>query len=112
MATLVNAESGDLLLADLEIANAFWKRFKGLQWRKSLSNDSGLWLSPCSSLHTCFMHFPIDIFMLDRDGKVVGKRTSVPPWRLVFCARGTRDVLETNAGSLDLELGMSLRIEA
>ncbi len=108
MPQLVNADSGEVLLDQLEIANTFWKRFTGLQLRRSLLQRSGLLLSPCSSLHTCFMRFPIDVIMLDRDGRVLGVRSNLRPWRAVFCKSGTKQVIEINPGSVTIAVGTKL----
>ncbi|MDX1926557.1 MAG: DUF192 domain-containing protein, partial [Pirellulaceae bacterium] len=62
---LVDVSDGRVILPELEIASTFWSRFVGLQFRRELPKHSGLWLSPCSSIHTCFMRFPIDVLMLD-----------------------------------------------
>ena len=96
MAKLVNTNSGDVLIDQLEIADTFWKRFKGLQFRHSIPHGSGLLLSPCSSLHTCFMRFPIDVIHLDDKNRVLGISRNIRPWRLHFCPPGTHQVIETN----------------
>jgi len=99
MDRLIDLETGEVLLSRLEVASTFWQRFKGLQFRRPLPLDTGLWLSPCSSLHTCFMRFPIDLVMLDEDMEVVGIRSHVQPWRIILCAQGTKSVIETAGGS-------------
>lgn len=108
MAPLRHADGGEILLPQLEIADTFWKRFLGLQFRKPLSADRGMLIHPCSSLHTCFMRFAIDVIMLDQDGVVVGVRRNLKPWRLCFCPRSTRQVIETMTGALDLAPGTRL----
>lgn len=109
MPHLVNAETDEILLPQLQIADTFWKRFAGLQFRRSLAPDSGLLLSPCSSLHTCFMRFPIDIIMLDTDRAVIGIRRRVEPWRIMLCESGTKQVIEVMPGSLTLATGTKLK---
>ena len=108
---LVMADSGVEVIPYLELADSFWSRFKGLQLRPTLPPGYGLLLSPCSSLHTCFMRFPIDVVMLDLDGNVLGTKNNVRPWRLVFCAAGTRAVLETNVGATALPVGSRLNVD-
>lgn len=108
MATLVNADTGEVLLKDLEIADTFWTRFVGLQFRRSLPSDAGILLTPCSSLHTCWMRFSIDVFMLDVDFVVLGIRRHVRPWRAVICQRGTTQVIEVNPDSVDVAIGCRL----
>jgi uncharacterized membrane protein (UPF0127 family) len=107
---LIRVNDGSVLLANLEIANSFWTRLKGLQFRRGLDRQSGIVLSPCSSLHTCFMRFPIDVFMLDRDGVVLKIRRQVTPWRLVFCPAQTHAVIETAVSSIEVSVGETLAI--
>jgi len=107
---LTDIETGEVLLSRLEVASTFWQRFKGLQFRRPLPPDTGLWLSPCASLHTCCMRFPIDLIMLDGDMKVVGIRKQVQPWRIVMCAQGTKSVIETAGGSTPWIVGQKVTI--
>ena len=108
MPQLINANNGDVLLDQLEIADTFWKRLKGLQFRSALPPSSGLLLSPCSSLHTCFMRFPIDVLMLDVNRVVIGTRSGIQPWRTVLCESGTKQVIEINPHALNVPAGTQL----
>ncbi|SRR6056297_1849465 len=108
MRRLRDANTGEIVLSQLEIADSFWKRFKGLQFRDPLPPDRGLLIAPCSSLHTCFMRFTIDVVMLDRERVVVGVKKNLRPWRACFCHRSTFQVLETQVGALDLASGTRL----
>ncbi len=112
MTRLIDAESGEVLLPNLEIAHTFWRRFKGLQFRRCLPTDSGLWLRPCSSIHTCFMRFPVDIIMLDEDLRVLTVRKCVRPWRTVLCERLTRSVIETRVDAQSWVVGRSLAVQS
>jgi uncharacterized membrane protein (UPF0127 family) len=109
---LVRAADGAVLLTDVERATGFWHRFVGLQFRRRILEDYGLWLRPCSSIHTCFVRFPIDVIMLDDQDRVLGIRRAVRPWRAVVCERGTRSVIETVPQRLDLQPGERLRFQA
>ena len=100
MKQLIDVTNGAVLLQSVETADTFLTRLRGLQFRSFLPADSGLFLSPCSSLHTCFMRFPIDVIMLDADNIVVGHRRNIKPWRLLFCEKHTISVIETQAGAL------------
>jgi DNA-binding response OmpR family regulator/uncharacterized membrane protein (UPF0127 family) len=44
----------------------------------------GLLIPRCGSVHTFGMRFPIDIVFLDRDGRELSRRTSVPAGRMVL----------------------------
>jgi uncharacterized protein len=90
------------------MANSFVSRFLGLQFRSKLEPGHGMLLRPCSSLHTCFMRFPIDVVMLDRQGMVLGVRRHMRPWRVLLCVSGTYQVIETAVGATDVESGQVL----
>ena len=102
---LIEREGKRVVVESLELATTFSTRFWGLQFRKSLTSSEGLWLSPCSSLHTCWMRFAIDIHMFDKHGGLLGIRRTVKPWRIVFCTRGTSSIMESTAGAFDLCVG-------
>jgi uncharacterized protein len=89
----------------LAIADNFWTRFCGLQFRRPLPPGDGLILAPCGSIHTMWMRFAIDAAMLDREGRVLEVRRSIALWRIVSAPRGTHAVLETSAGNLRLRAG-------
>lgn len=50
-------------------------------------------LDPCSSIHTWFMRYAIDVALVAEDGRVMASYRNVPPCRLVSC-RGAQRVLE------------------
>jgi uncharacterized membrane protein (UPF0127 family) len=54
------------------------------------------------------MRFPIDIVMLDENNVVVGTLKNMRPWRLAFCNRGTRRVIEIPPCSVDIAKGTRL----
>ena len=76
--------TGELVVARLEVADRFWSRLLGLQFRRSLPPDAGLLVKPCGSIHTCFLRFAIDAVFLDADGRVLAVRRNIKPWRFVF----------------------------
>lgn len=65
---------------------------------KDLPDDEGLLIERCSSIHTCWMRFPIDATFLDADGNVVKVVRNIRPWTLaVFGGKGAVKVLETKS---------------
>ncbi|AEE90818.1 conserved protein of unknown function [Tepidanaerobacter acetatoxydans Re1] len=82
---------------DIEIADSFLRRFIGLMLRAELPSNQGLLLSPCSSIHTCFMRFPIDVVYLDEKNIVLAKET-MNPWKFGRRIKGTKKVLEGPIG--------------
>jgi uncharacterized protein len=57
---------------------------RGLAWRDRADAGSGLLIPRCSSVHTFGMRFALDLFFLDRDGRVIAVRHRVPPRRVVW----------------------------
>jgi len=107
-------DTGRTIIEQLVIADRFWSRLCGLQFRRLLPPGHGILLAPCASIHTMWMRFAIDAAMLDRTGRTLAVRQTVRPWRLVFAPRGTHAVLEAPAGTLCLSTGdiLSLRSHA
>jgi uncharacterized membrane protein (UPF0127 family) len=60
---------------------------------------SALILAPCTSIHTFFMRFPIDVAFVDRQGVIVKITTNLRPWRIAVALRGYA-VVEMPAGTL------------
>ncbi len=108
---LVSETSGKVLIGRLTVADTFWSRFVGLQFQRKLAAGDGLLLVPCSSVHTSFLRFPLDVVFLDRHGSVLAIRRNLRPWRMAWGPRKSHAVLEVPAGSGDFQLGEQLRIE-
>jgi len=53
----------------------------------------------CSTIHTCFVRFPIDVVYLDEDMRVLKIAHSLRPWRFSHGGRGARSVLELPEGT-------------
>lgn len=81
------------------VASGFISRLCGLLGRGHLPMDEGLLITPCSSIHTFGMRFPIDVLALDGTGKVVKHLSCVPPARIVILGRNARMILEMAAGT-------------
>lgn len=94
----------------LAVANKFLQRFCGLMFRASLANSplEGMLITRCSSVHTAWMRFPIDLVYLDAEGDVTRCIAALKPWRASqgyrHCSianRRTAHVLELPAGSIE-----------
>ncbi len=79
-------------------AVSFYRRFKGLMWKKALDNGEGLWIARCSQVHMFNMRFPLDIIYLDKHDQVV-RIDTLRPWQVGGYVRGAKSVLEVTAGS-------------
>ncbi len=87
-------------------------RLVGLIGRGALEPDQGLWITPCNSVHTCFMTFPIDVVFLDARLRVVRVRPALPPWRAAWGGWKARHALELAAGAARrTEIRVGVRLE-
>ena len=110
---IVNERNGVVVASKATFANNPWSRMKGLLGKSGLDPGEALIIRPCSSVHTAFMRFPIDVIFVDRTGKVLKIARRVAPFRFAG-ARRAHDTIEMAAGSLDdveLAIGDTIRIE-
>lgn len=95
------------LIADVEVADSFLGRLRGLMGRRALGDGEGLYLAGTNGVHMLFMRFPIDCIFLgpsrpDESFPIVRVSRSLRPWRgVVWYARGARAVVELPAGAAD-----------
>jgi uncharacterized membrane protein (UPF0127 family) len=97
--TLVNAKTGAAIATSIETAFDSKTRNKGLLGRDGLPSGSALILAPCSSIHTFFMRFAIDVLFVDRRGVVLRSASNLGPWRIALSLRAFA-VIEMPAGTL------------
>jgi uncharacterized membrane protein (UPF0127 family) len=95
---LQNSRTGLVLAGEIEPAFDSKSRNRGLLGRVGLDEGSALILAPCSSVHTFFMHFAIDVIFVKKDGRVVKVYPALPAWRVAF-ALGAFAAIELPAGA-------------
>jgi uncharacterized membrane protein (UPF0127 family) len=108
-----NANRGTVLGEAIEVAATAAQRAKGLLGRDCLSEGEGLLFKGCSSLHTFFMQFPIDIIYADRQGKVLRVAAAVRPFKLVRAPLRAYYAIELPVGAIrssDTRVGDLLRL--
>jgi uncharacterized membrane protein (UPF0127 family) len=96
-----NLTRGSGVAARVRHADRAWSRIVGLLGRRSLAEDEGLLLTPCTSIHTFFMRFPIDILYLDREHVVVKAVRALRPFRFSARLTGGHSVLELSPGAIE-----------
>ena len=95
------------------MADTFWLRLRGLLGRTFDSFDA-LILLPCSSIHTCFMKYPIDLLFVGRAMKILKVEENVPPWTLSKECSSAHLVVELPAGKVKehkIKTGDDLQID-
>lgn len=86
-----------LLLPRVGRTESALERARGLLGKPAPAAGEGLLITPCNSVHTCFMGSAIDVIFLDRDNVVVKIVSRMKPFRFAM-ALGSLSVLELQAG--------------
>lgn len=98
----------------IQIANTFWLRLKGLMVAKELNPGKGLLLIPCKQVHTFFMKFSIDVLFLDGRGRVLRIIQGLGPSQISLLVRDSFQVLELAEGTvqnLNIKVGDIIQIK-
>lgn len=96
-------------------ATSTWERMVGLLGSARVSRGEGLWIEPCSSVHTIGMRTAIDVVFLDREGRVLRTYERVAPNRLALVCPGAHVTVELGPGTVahaPIEVGDRLRLAA
>jgi uncharacterized protein len=97
----VRNETRQTVLADhADVANTSAKRRTGLLKHERMEPGEGLLITPCASVHTFFMKFPIDLVYIDKKRKVRKVRHAVPAWRMSACLTA-HAIIELPAGTVE-----------
>jgi len=91
--------TGQVLSSRAMLASGMLSRMKGLLGRRGLPQGESIILRPCSSVHTLFMRFTLDVLYLDKEQRVVKLVRDLKPWRL-SAARRAHEAIEFEAGHL------------
>jgi uncharacterized membrane protein (UPF0127 family) len=87
------------LATKTHLARSYWQRLIGLMGRKTLAQGEGLIIDPCSSVHTHFMRFAIDVIYVNKDHFVVGIDPALAPWKIGHFYKKVRYVVELPSGT-------------
>jgi uncharacterized membrane protein (UPF0127 family) len=93
-------KEGKMIFPHCDITTNAWERLAGLLPRAGLAEGEALFIEPCTSIHNCFMRFPIDVAFLNREGRVVALYHHLKPWRFSWIHLTAKGALEAPAGSL------------
>lgn len=113
MMWLESKTTNQKLIPHLEVAKDFFARGKGLLGHTQLSEDSGMWIHHCNSIHTFFMKFAIDCVFVDKNLKVKAIYQDVKPWRLLLPVWGASSVFELASGAaarMNIQVGDQLYV--
>ena len=104
-------EKNILISDNIKQALSLRDRVIGLMFRRSLNFNEGLLISPCNSIHTCFMKFPIDVIFIDKNNKILKISHSMKPWRFSLIYLKSKKVLELSGNTLPSEVHVGDTLE-
>ena len=82
-------------------AVSFGDRLRGMIGRPFEQRGIDAMVFPsCSSIHTFFMTFPIDVLFLGTDNTVLSTYPDCRPWRPAIWCKGAQSVIEFPVGAL------------
>jgi uncharacterized protein len=108
---IFNRTKNSCIASRVDFADNFLARLKGLLGKKSLDGGHALVISPCVSIHTIGMRFPIDAVFFDKGRKAVGVIRNLRPGKLSRIFPKAKGVIEIAGGTLselDVEPGDEL----
>ena len=86
---------------EVEIAETFLSRLRGLMFRRRLEAGRGLLLAPCNSVHMLCMRFAIDVIYLDEELRIKKIVRSLRPWLGLSACFGAWGAIELPCGEAD-----------
>jgi uncharacterized protein len=106
--TVWHEPSGQLVGDSVFVADTMFARMRGLLGKGGLEPQEGLWIRPCSGVHTFGMSFSIDVIGLDTNSRVVRMWERLRPWRVTALNLTIQSVFELppgKIGQLDIRIG-------
>ncbi len=97
---VLNTTRQTVVAEEVKLADNYLSRLMGLMGKAGLPPSHGLWIVPCSDIHSCFMRFEFDAIFVDKDNRVLHLVEKMKPWRVSKFVKGGRAVLELPGGAI------------
>lgn len=94
---IISTANGNVLFGRVRIADSFLKRLRGLTGITGLVEGECMVITPCSSIHTFFMKFDIDVAFVDKDMCVLKIIKELRPGKAVMPVKGAHSVIEADS---------------
>lgn len=110
---LINRTQNAVLCEKCFVADTFWTRLRGLQYRAPLQENEGLLITQCPSVHMIGVRFPIDVIFLTEDNRVTDWVESLPGGFHFYVARArpnqTKQIVGKPITAIELPAGSIAR---
>lgn len=93
-------------------AKTFKQKLFGLLSFKELKQNEVMVIRKCSSIHTFFMKFTIDVIFTDKKGSILKLKKELTPWRICYGPLTAREVYEAKTGFINktgLKIGDNIK---
>lgn len=94
-------EREELIASEVIKAESFFNKLFGLTVRRKLRTGEGFYIENCSSIHTFWMRYSIDVIFLDKNNRVIAIYYNIRPFKITRFIRNSFSVLELNSGTID-----------
>jgi uncharacterized protein len=108
--TTLLTTSGATHTLQLRVAKRFWSRLRGLMFSRPLPPDAAVLFPHCTSVHTCFMFYALDLAYLDAQGRITQCAPGIKPWRLHWARQANPLLAFKPAHTLELQPGTLARL--
>lgn len=92
--------NNEIIADNVKVAQNFFSRTVGLIPKKTFNKGEGLIIKPCSSIHTFFMKFAIDVLFVNKKNEVVALYENVKPWKILPIHFNSYYVIELDSGAI------------
>lgn len=114
---LIVQTAGKILAQNVEVADTFWRRFRGLMLRRRFPRGSALLFKLSRpgryGVHMFFVRFPIDLLYLNSKFLVIDMCQTLRPWRVHRPKVKANYIVELPAGTISrarIKLGHKLTL--
>jgi uncharacterized protein len=97
---VVNESRQRELGSKVRVAHSLYERMRGYLRRPPPRRGEGIFLAPCRSVHTWWMRYPVDVLLLDEEGRVVATYPEMPPGSITPIYRAAHFALELPKGAI------------
>ena len=99
---MIDEDTGKIIASEVELADSFWRRFRGLMFRRRFPSGKALFFKfnklGRHGVHMSFVWFPIDLVYLDSSFKVVEVHARLKPWLMYWLKAVAKYLIELPAG--------------
>lgn len=103
---------GEIICHKMIVASRMIDRMKGLMFTETMPDCDGFLIAPCTSIHTFFMLFKLDVLFLDRNFLVIKSVYDLSPWRMTWFYFRAYQTLEMKAGTMKKNIKAGDKLEA